>query len=239
MNEVGRVVDVSPLDSSTLLSGFERALCNKLAEVKHRDIQHSSRDFKDALNEQLYNICMNRTEERSIHGAERDESANGDGADSTGDSSDSTDKHSAADYDSELIELTAEYIDDLKKNSEYPITIENDNEKYEKISPEENAKMREEFTDLKESLIKEWEKKNGKEWPKYEDDVYDEKTGKLIRRAGDRYDAHHIHPLTLGGKNEATNITPMHVNKHSDHRGIHAPDSPYGKLDKYCKEDTQ
>jgi hypothetical protein len=131
--------------------------------------------------------------------------------------------------DKELDELRDEYIEDIKDNSEFPETIVDDGEPYEKISPEENAKMREEFKEKREKLIKEWEEKNGKEWPRYEKDVYD-KNGNIIRRAGDRYDAHHIRPLSWGGKNTADNITPISAEKHHDKQGIHAPGSPYAKI---------
>ena len=56
--------------------------------------------------------------------------------------------------------------------------------------------------------------------------------GKMIRKAGGDYDAHHIQPLGMNGKNEASNITPLHANEHYDKQGVHAPDSPYSKLDK-------
>jgi hypothetical protein len=138
---------------------------------------------------------------------------------------------------SEQDELVGEYIDDLKANSEYPETIAYDGEPFERVSPEENAKKREEFENSdpdnehsKEALIKKWEEKNGKEWPRYTEDLVDGKTGRVIRTAGSRYDAHHIRPLCFGGKNEASNITPISAEKHYDHRGVHAPDSPYGKL---------
>lgn len=127
------------------------------------------------------------------------------------------------------------YIEDLKANSEYPETIEDDGSEYEKISPEENAEKRAEFKANKEKLIKEWEEKYGKEWPRYTEDVY--VNGNLQRRTGDRYDAHHIKPLSFGGKNEAGNITPISAEKHFDKQGVHSPDSPYGKLEKLLKED--
>ena len=47
-----------------------------------------------------------------------------------------------------------------------------------------------------------------------EDVVNDD--GKVIRKAGDNYDAHHIHPLQLGGENVASNITPLDVNSHRE-----------------------
>lgn len=140
----------------------------------------------------------------------------------------------AIDKTEQIEKLRHEYIDDLKNNSEYPDTIGDNGEVYKKLSPEETAEKRVEFNVNKEKLIKEWEENNGKEWPRYKDDVY--VNGKLIRNAGDRYDAHHIHPLSLDGKNEASNITPIRAEKHFDKQGVHAPDSPYGKLEKTLQE---
>lgn len=127
-----------------------------------------------------------------------------------------------------------EYIDDLKANSECPETIPDnpfDCSDLKKMQPEEVAERREEFDDKKAQLKKEWEEKNGRPWSKYEHDVYSS-NGKLIRKAGSDYDAHHIQPLGMGGKNEASNITPMNAEVHYDKQGVHAPDSPYSKLDK-------
>lgn len=135
-------------------------------------------------------------------------------------------------YDN-LDKLLKDYFNDLKKNSDHPDTIpdkpfsKND---LKKISPEENAKKREEFDEKKVDLKKEWEKTNGRSWPKYDKDVYSS-NGKLIRRAGSDYDAHHIQPLGMGGKNEAKNITPLHAGVHYDKQGVHSADSPYSKLD--------
>lgn len=135
----------------------------------------------------------------------------------------------------EEIEKTVEsYLDELNCNSECPETIpENPIEirDLEKLSPQEVAQKREEFDDTKAQLKKEWENEHGRPWPKYEQDVYSQ-NGKLIRRAGSDYDAHHIHPLSLGGKNEVKNITPLHAEVHYDRQGVHAPNSAYSKLDK-------
>lgn len=127
-----------------------------------------------------------------------------------------------------------EYFDDLKSKSECPDTIPDkpfDKSDLNKISPEENALMRDEFDDKKAQLKREWEEANGRPWPKYDHDVYSS-NGKLIRKAGSDYDAHHIQPLGMGGKNEAKNITPLNAEVHYDKQGVHAPDSPYSKLDK-------
>ncbi len=134
----------------------------------------------------------------------------------------------------QMEKLRQEYIDDIKANSEFPDTINDSGAEYEKLSPEELAEKRAEFNAKKEQLIKEWEAENGREWPRYKEDLYI--NGKLIRKAGDRYDAHHIHPLSFGGKNESGNLTPISADKHFDKQGVHAPDSPYGKLEKFLRE---
>ena len=133
-----------------------------------------------------------------------------------------------------LEQLLADYFEDLKNKSECPDTI---SEKpfhisdLEKLPPEEVAIRREEFSEAKSNLKKQWEEENGRPWPKYTEDVYSS-NGKLIRKAGSDYDAHHIQPLGMGGKNVASNITPLHAEVHYDKQGIHSPDSPYSKIDK-------
>jgi hypothetical protein len=128
-------------------------------------------------------------------------------------------------------ELVREYFSDLKANSEYPETVKDNINSFDlkKISPEENSEMRQQFNQEKAELIKEWENNTGKLWPTYSENVYSE-NGILIRKAGDRFDAHHITPLELGGKNSADNITPIHAEKHYDSQGVHSPDSPYRSL---------
>lgn len=131
-------------------------------------------------------------------------------------------------------ETRQEYLDDVCRRSEVPETIDKEahtKENWEKQSPEQTAEMREEFDDKKADLKKEWEAVHGKPWPKYEEDVYSD-NGKLIRKKGSDYDAHHIQPLSMGGKNEVGNITPLHAKEHYDKQGVHAPNSPYDRLDK-------
>jgi hypothetical protein len=105
---------------------------------------------------------------------------------------------------------------------------------WEKVPPDELSDKRGEFNKEKTKIIKEWERINGREWPRYTEDVYNQ-DGIKIRQKGDRYDAHHIHPLEFGGKNSGDNITPMHVNDHHDKKGIHRPDGPYGKLSEHFR----
>lgn len=120
--------------------------------------------------------------------------------------------------ENKLEEALNDYIDDLKSKSECPETIstvETNLSKMEKQPSERVAELREEFDDNKSKLRKEWEIQNGREWPKYTEDVYNE-NGQIIRRKGDNYDAHHIQPLCLGGKNIASNITPLDIYSHRD-----------------------
>jgi len=130
------------------------------------------------------------------------------------------------------------YIVDLKDKTDVPDTLPDkffEASDLKKLSPEENAVAREEFSDRKKDLIQQWEEKNGCPWPRYEENVYimNSRGDRIqIREAGARYDAHHIQPLGLGGKNEADNITPLRADVHFDHFGVHAIGSPYDKMEK-------
>ena len=127
-----------------------------------------------------------------------------------------------------------DYFQDLKDRSECPDTIEDrpfEVDDLEKQSPEKTAEKRAEFDDMKADLKKQWEDKYNRPWPKYDHDVYSA-NGKLIRKAGSDYDAHHIQPLSMGGKNEVSNITPLNAEDHYDKQGVHAPDSPYSRIEK-------
>lgn len=129
----------------------------------------------------------------------------------------------------DLKEVVKEYINDLKVKSECAETIADnclDITKLEIQAPEKVAELREEFDDKKVKLRKEWEKLNGKEWPKYKEDIYNA-DGVRIRKAGDNYDAHHIQPLSLGGENLASNLTPLDLSKHSE---IHSSNGSCTKL---------
>ena len=139
-----------------------------------------------------------------------------------------------------LIIVLNDYLNDLKLNSEVPETLANI-----KLDPtslkirlvEETDSLREQFRQSKERLIRDWEINNDVSWPVYDHDIID-KDGNLVKRRGWKYDAHHIHPLAMGGENIATNITPFRYDLHSDHMGIHAYGSPYGVLDGLLRDNT-
>lgn len=126
-------------------------------------------------------------------------------------------------------ELTKDYIADLKDKSEFPDSIDVsklDVSNLKPVSHELNVDMRIDFANKKSDLRKEWEVLNKTEWPRYKEPVYNE-FGVKVRDVGDRYDAHHIQPLSLGGKNEASNITPLSIDKHKE---VHSKDGSCTKL---------
>ncbi len=131
-----------------------------------------------------------------------------------------------------LDQLIDNYIEDLKGKAEYPELISRDSIKIEDlkiVDSETVGQLRTEFNNNRDNLRKEWESLNGKEWPTYSEDVCTE-DGRIIRKEGDKFDAHHNEPLSMGGKNEATNITPIHVLNHYDHLGVHAIGAPLDQL---------
>ena len=134
-------------------------------------------------------------------------------------------------------QVLKDYFEEMKKYSDCPETIKEEafsESDMRTPSDKEMKQLRDEYREVKNDLIDNWEKETGKEWPRYTEDVYIKtKTGELvkIREAGARYDAHHIQPLSMGGKNEASNITPLRADVHMDHYGVHSLDGAYGKME--------
>ena len=125
-----------------------------------------------------------------------------------------------------------EYQCDLSQRSSGPFDGPATVADWSRVPPHDVAAKRLEWNQKRPEIIGEWEGKNGQDWPRYDSDVFDEKTGTKLRIAGDRFDAHHVQPLEYGGANRPDNITPMHVNEHYDHRGIHHPEGPLSRLGK-------
>lgn len=71
------------------------------------------------------------------------------------------------------------------------------NKEYKRLSKSELDAHRADFNKRKNQLIKEWEIETGEKWPTYEQDFY--QNGKLMRKAGDQYDAHHLIENQFGG----------------------------------------
>ncbi len=196
-----------------------------MSEIKSRDVSETKKpeveNYKNIQPEKGTTVSEAMNYWDKLFGKETNEVDNAEWGGKDNDSESDYNKKGLNDKigDIEKIDLqkvARHYINDLKEQSEFPDTIKIDSldiSKLEKISAEKNSIMREEFDDNKSKLRKEWEKLNGKEWPRYTEDIKNE-NGITIRKAGDCYDAHHIQPLELGGKNEASNITPLNLKKH-------------------------
>lgn len=120
-----------------------------------------------------------------------------------------------------------DYIDDVKSKSEYPETVKIKADEIQlRDCSKETKEKRVEFEKVKRARIKEWEEKYGREFPKEQKDVVS-KDGTILKKAGSRYELHHIVPLSLGGDNSLDNLTPM---SYSAHKELHGAGSAYSKL---------
>jgi hypothetical protein len=81
------------------------------------------------------------------------------------------------------------------------------NGEFAKLGPEGVVASSKKFTKLRDTMIADWEKHTGQTWPTYAEDVLSA-DGKIIHKAGDRYDAHHIIEKSFGGPNSWENIHP-------------------------------
>ena len=209
----------------------------QLSEGKEMHVGESTEDVAaDSIRSKIEYSADGEKATSSVEGTSADgegmSEANPDGGDVSAEGEAVQEGQGADDKNAEIEADKRAYVEDIKSRSPCPETIDEESvceSDFKRISPEENAEKRMEFDEKKEQLIKEWEQQNGREWPRYETDVYSE-NGHLIRKAGMRYDAHHIKPLCMGGENTAENITPLHAEDHYDHQGVHASDSPYSKL---------
>lgn len=96
-------------------------------------------------------------------------------------------------------------------------------QEFVKLDPEKSKLHRKLFDNAKDKLIDEWEKNTGDKWPVYAQDVLND-AGEVIRKAGQRYDAHHLIETSFGGSNAWWNLHPAAFP--SEHQaGIHATNS--------------
>jgi hypothetical protein len=90
----------------------------------------------------------------------------------------------------------AELMKDLSTNS------------YTRLSSAAGAAHRRGFTTrVKNAQIAEWERQTGQAWPRYAQDLLNA-DGKLLRKAGDPFDAHHVIENVYGGPHRWWNLTP-------------------------------
>ena len=97
-----------------------------------------------------------------------------------------------------------------------------DAQDFVKLDPPKTDLNRKLFNNAKDKLIDEWEKNTGAIWPRYEEDIIN-KAGKIIRKKGDRYDAHHLIEISFGGPNAWWNLHPASIEEHNNLH--HAVDS--------------
>lgn len=96
-------------------------------------------------------------------------------------------------------------------------------QEFVKLDSEKSKLHRKLFDNAKDKLIDEWEKNTGDKWPVYAQDVLND-AGEVIRKAGQRYDAHHLIESSFGGSNAWWNLHPAAFP--SEHQaGIHATNS--------------
>ena len=143
----------------------------------------------------------------------------------------SVENSAAIDYN-----LVKEYIHDIEERTGIKLhkkqieALKNAlrNKEYKRLSPMENSRHRDIFKKIKRELIAEWEEKTGQKWPAYKNDIISRK-GRIIRYAGDKYDAHHIIESSFGGDNVWWNIHPASF-PDVHQAGIHATNSPASRL---------
>ena len=112
---------------------------------------------------------------------------------------------------------------EIKPNQMEKLQRALEEQEFVKLDPEKSKFHRKLFDNARENLIDEWEKNTGDKWPVYVQDVLND-AGEVIRKAGQRYDAHHLIESSFGGSNAWWNLHPAAFP--SEHQaGIHAANS--------------
>lgn len=127
--------------------------------------------------------------------------------------------------------LFSKYIKDVEKKTNREIKPKQlekikkalKEQEFFKLDPDKSKLHRKLFDNIKDKLIDEWEKNTGDKWPVYAQDVLNE-AGEVIRKKGQRLDAHHLIESSFGGPNEWWNLHPAAF-PFEHQRGIHATDS--------------
>lgn len=97
-----------------------------------------------------------------------------------------------------------------------------------RLSPADSKAHRAAFNKVKNNLIAQWEKQTGQTWPRYTENLYS-KSGVLVRKAGQPYDAHHIIESSYGGPNKWWNMHPARFpDQHQ--QGIHRAGGPASQI---------
>lgn len=101
-------------------------------------------------------------------------------------------------------------------------------QEFAKLDTEKSKLHRKLFDNARDKLIDEWEKNTGDKWPEYAQDVLSD-AGEIVRKAGQRFDAHHLIESSYGGPNAWWNLHPAAFP--TEHQaGIHATGSLANKI---------
>jgi predicted ribonuclease toxin of YeeF-YezG toxin-antitoxin module len=138
--------------------------------------------------------------------------------------------------DNGLLKLMNSYFEDIKEQTNREVTKEQqklilnyiNKNPIHKLDKDTTAERRKEFNKVRSRLLKEWEQHTGSKWVTYSKDVLNDK-GKVIRKKGSNYDAHHIIELSYNGANVWWNMHPAAFpNEHQV--GIHRKGGIASKL---------
>jgi hypothetical protein len=142
-------------------------------------------------------------------------------------------RRAARQIDWGLVKRYFKHIEDMTGRPVHPSQIERLKDalrakNYERMTAAQVEAHRNAFESIKDRVIRDWERETGQVWPTYTEDLPG-KGGKILRKAGDKYDAHHIIENKVGGDHEWWN---MHPAKFPDEHqgGIHGAGSPSREL---------
>ena len=99
-----------------------------------------------------------------------------------------------------------------------------------KLAPNDLAKARKAFQDDRGKILSAWSKATGKPWPMTKTTLQTQK-GKVVSKAGQEYQPHHIVPLEYGGANAWWNIVPAEAGG-AHQFGLHGTGSVLNLLSK-------
>lgn len=132
-----------------------------------------------------------------------------------------------------LVRRYFKHIEDVTGRPVHPSQIERlkdalRTKNYEKLTVAQVEAHRKAFESVKDRVIRDWERETGQIWPTYTEEIVNSK-GKVLRKVGDKYDAHHIIENKVGGEHEWWNMHPARFP--DEHQGgIHGAGSPSREL---------
>ena len=135
------------------------------------------------------------------------------------------DKKLFPEYLKEVQTITKREISPIQLEKFQKVLKEQD---FVKLNPEKAKLHRKLFDNARDKLIDEWEIRTVDKWPVYAHDILND-AGEVIRKEGQRFDAHHLIESSYGGPNAWWNLFPAAFP--DEHQGgIHAINSYASKI---------